>query len=152
MINFTPQQVWATISIANTLENVQLSPEGKLINPLNLISIRMMATTAFPYLAINEEICQLLKFSIDRKTQITMPDGNTFNCEKVSGVVLRFGNRSDMLGAYVLPGNSTPLLGAIPMQLLDVIIDPEQNKLIVHPERPDMALTRLPGIRLPRYK
>jgi hypothetical protein len=36
----------------------------------------------------------------------------------------------------VLPGNSEVLLGAIPMEDMDVIIDPLMQQLIVHPERP----------------
>jgi hypothetical protein len=39
----------------------------------------------------------------------------------------------------VLPGNTEVLLGAIPMEDLDVIIDPRNQTLALPPDRPYMA-------------
>lgn len=36
----------------------------------------------------------------------------------------------------VLPGNSEILLGSIPMEDMDVLIDPKQQKLIINPLTP----------------
>ena len=43
------------------------------------------------------------------------------------------------MDAIVFPGNVEPLLGAIPMEDLDVIIDVKQQRLIVNPESPYIA-------------
>ena len=43
----------------------------------------------------------------------------------------------------VLPGNAQVLLGSIPMEDLDVIIDPLKQELTVHPERPYIPKTIL---------
>ena len=39
----------------------------------------------------------------------------------------------------VLPGNSEVLLGSIPMEDMDVLIEPKQQTLIVNPETPYFA-------------
>jgi hypothetical protein len=41
--------------------------------------------------------------------------------------------------ALVFPGIDEVLLGAIPLEAMDVIIDPLAQQLIVHPDRPYFA-------------
>jgi hypothetical protein len=43
----------------------------------------------------------------------------------------------------VLPGDAEVLMGSVPLEDLDVLIDPLRQELIVHPDRPHMAQTRL---------
>jgi hypothetical protein len=43
--------------------------------------------------------------------------------------------------ALVLPGNTNVLLGAIPMEYMDVLVDPRNQRLIVNPEHPMRAQT-----------
>ncbi len=43
----------------------------------------------------------------------------------------------------VLPGDSEPLLGAIPLEEMDVLIHPLRQELIVNPEHPDMAVLKM---------
>ena len=43
----------------------------------------------------------------------------------------------------VLPDDGEVLLGAIPMQGMDVLMDPKRERLIVNPESPDVALMLL---------
>jgi hypothetical protein len=38
--------------------------------------------------------------------------------------------------AFVFPGNTEPLLGVIPMESMDVLVDPKQQRLIVNPANP----------------
>jgi hypothetical protein len=45
--------------------------------------------------------------------------------------------------ALVLPGDAEPLLGAIPMEDLDVCINPLRQELVVNPDSPDYATTIL---------
>ena len=41
----------------------------------------------------------------------------------------------------MLPGNVEPLLGAIPMEDMDVVVDPKQQRLVVNPENPNIPVT-----------
>jgi hypothetical protein len=45
--------------------------------------------------------------------------------------------------AIVLPGDAEILLGAIPMEDMDVLIDPRQQKLVVNPKHPYVATKHL---------
>jgi len=43
----------------------------------------------------------------------------------------------------VLPGDSEPLLGAIPLEDMDVIIHPQRQELVVNPDHPYFAQMKL---------
>ena len=57
----------------------------------------------------------------------------------VGPVDLRFENRATTCRAMVLPGDSEILLGSIPMEDMDLLIDPKRQRLIVNPETPYLA-------------
>ena len=57
----------------------------------------------------------------------------------VGPIELKFENRDATCNALVLPGDSEMLLGAIPMEEMDVLIHPTQNKLVVNPLHPNIA-------------
>ena len=59
--------------------------------------------------------------------------------EIVAPVDIRFENRQTTVKAVVLPGDTEPLLGAIPMEDMDVMIDPRSEKLRVNQSSPYMA-------------
>jgi hypothetical protein len=66
-------------------------------------------------------------------------DGSVREIEVVGPVQVRFENRSTHCDAMVLPGESEVLLGAIPMEDMDVIIIPREKRLVVNPAHPNIA-------------
>jgi len=66
--------------------------------------------------------------------EVELANSKTEKVEKVGPVEIRFANRITNVDAVVL-GNEV-LLGAIPMQDMDVVIDPRGERLIVNPENP----------------
>ena len=74
-----------------------------------------------------------------RKVELT--DGTVRDVEFVSPLGVRFDNRFTVSPAAVI--GSEVLLGAVPMQDLDVIIDPKSEQLRVPPERPNFALVKV---------
>jgi len=61
----------------------------------------------------------------------------------VAPVELRFKNRATTCRAIVLPGDSEPLLGAIPMEDMDVLIHPLRQELILNPDHPYFAVMKM---------
>ncbi len=61
----------------------------------------------------------------------------------VSSVELRFKNRQTTCRAMILPGDSEPLLGAIPLEDMDELIHPLRQELIVNPEHPYFAQMKM---------
>lgn len=94
-------------------------------------------------LCINENIQQQLQFPVVEKRSGQLANGSIVEYDVVSHVELRFKNRATTCRAMVLPGSSEPLLGAIPLEDMDVLIHPQRQELIVNPEHPYFAQMKL---------
>ncbi len=71
--------------------------------------------------------------------QAELADGSIKQVDIVGPVEIRFKNRRCSVDAAVMPGNAEVLLGTIPMEDMDVVILPKEQKLVVNPENPYIA-------------
>ena len=128
--------VYADIELINA-EDTAVAERGFIDqSEIRRTKVSAMVDGGAYMLAINEEIkLQLGLRVVDRKLA-GLADGTTIGLEVVGPIEIRFKNRKSITTAMVLPGNSEVLLGAIPMEDMDVIIDPLRQELLVHPERP----------------
>ena len=94
-------------------------------------------------LAINESIQEQLQFPIVEKRKAQLANGHIVECDVVSSVELRFKNRQTTCRAMILPGDSEPFLGSIPLEDMDVLIHPLRQELIVNPEHPYFAQMKM---------
>ena len=90
-------------------------------------------------LAINEQLKTQLDLAVLGNQVAELADGTRISLEIVGPVEVRFENRSTSVRAMVLPGNAEVLLGSIPMEDMDVLIHPREQRLVVNPEHPFMA-------------
>ncbi len=66
-----------------------------------------------------------------------MPDGSRATYPYVGPIVLRFKNRTGFVGALVL--GDEVLLGAIPMEEMDLVVNPRDRAVDVNPASPNIA-------------
>ena len=105
--------------------------------------INILVDTGSYMLAINENIQQILQLPVIDKRKARMADDSVLMCDVVGPVELRFKNRTAICSAMVLPDDSEPLLGAIPLEELDVVINPLKQELNVNPDSPDYATLKM---------
>ena len=104
---------------------------------LNPIEVEALADSGAVHLCIPEHIkIQLQLEEVDRK-EVTLEDGSRQLISYVGPVEIRFQNRIGFVGALVL--GDQVLLGAIPMEDLDLVIIPNSRKLAVNPNSPNIA-------------
>jgi len=135
--------VYADIVIINgwELENARRN----LMNPgdVKRIHVNILVDTGSFMLCINESIQEQLQLPIvDTKKALTA-DNRIIDCPVVDQIQIRFKNRPWSGRAMVLPGDAGPLLGAIPLEEMDVMIHPLRNELIVNPDHPYFAQLKL---------
>jgi len=90
-------------------------------------------------LVINDHIKEQLDLPVLDEQTARLADESEIRVEVVGPVEIRFENRRATVDAMVFPGNAEPLLGAIPMEDMDVVVDPKQQRLVVNPENPYIA-------------
>lgn len=92
-------------------------------------------------LVVNDHIKQQLDLPVLEERTVRLADETEVRAEVVGPVEIRFENRRTTAEAILFRGNAEPLLGVIPMEDMDVVIDPKGQRLIVNPENPNIALT-----------
>ncbi len=107
------------------------------------MTVNILVDTGSYMLAINESIQEQLQFPVVEKRKAQLADGRIVECDVVSHVELKFKNRRTMCNAMVLPGDAEPLLGAIPLEDMDVLIHPLRQELIVNPDHPYFAQMKM---------
>jgi len=108
--------------------------------------ITALVDTGSYMLCINEVIQEQLQFPIVEKRKAETADGRILEFDVADNVQVRFKNRATTCRAMILPGDSESLLGAIPLEDMDVLIHPQRQELIVNPEHPYFAQMKLKGI------
>ncbi len=100
------------------------------------MTVRMLADSGSYMMAINETIQEQLGLSVIEKRKAQLADGSVSEYDVVGPIEVKFKNRRCSVDAMVLPGDNEPLLGAIPMEDMDILIHPQRQELIVNPEHP----------------
>jgi antitoxin component of MazEF toxin-antitoxin module len=90
-------------------------------------------------LAIPRSLARMLNLRKMDEIQTELANGDILPVDVVGPVEVRFQNRKTLVNAVVIEAETEVLLGAIPMQGMDVMIDPKRERLIVNPDSPDKA-------------
>jgi len=94
-------------------------------------------------MAINENIQEQLQLPVVETRKAQLANGQIVECEVVAPLEVRFKNRQTTCRAIVLPGDAEVLLGAIPIEDMDILIHPTRQELIVNPDHLYFAQTKL---------
>jgi clan AA aspartic protease len=107
------------------------------------LHLNMLVDTGAYNLCINETIQSQLDLPFVEKRKGQLANGSIEEYDMVGPVVLKFKNRQTVCNALVLKGDNEPLLGAIPLEDMDVLIHPLRQELIVNPAHPYYAQMKL---------
>ena len=102
-------------------------------------TVQALVNQSVTMLAISEIVRSQLNLCKVREVEADLEDGSCVALDVVESVEIRFQKRRTVVEAIVTPNSTTVLLGAIPMEGMDVLIDPKRQRLIVNPESPEIA-------------
>lgn len=135
--------VYADVELINSID-LELSRRHVIgEEEVKRMHINILVDTGSYMLAINESIQEQLQFPVMEKKKAQLANGHIVECDVVAPVEIRFKNRRSVCSAMVLPGDAEPLLGAIPLEEMDVLIHPLRQELIVNPEHPFFAQLKM---------
>lgn len=137
-------RVEATIALINLYDALQARKNIIGEDEVRRFTVNTLVDTGSQYLCINENIQEVLQLPSLGTEKIKLANDRPEIYDVVGPVVIKFKNRTvKSASAIVLPGNAECLLGLLPLEEMDVIIDVNRNELIVNPDHPDYALNRL---------
>ncbi|MBL7137417.1 MAG: clan AA aspartic protease [Bacteroidales bacterium] len=101
------------------------------------IEVNALADTGAIHLCIPEHVKIQLELEESDTKEITLANGSKQLVPYVGPVEIRFKNRIGFTGALVL--GDQVLLGAIPMEDMDLIVIPSTRNIDVNPASPNIA-------------
>lgn len=132
--------VYADVEIINGADET-LAEDGYLKpEEIRRMPLHIMADSGAVRLVINEEIRQRLGLRVRNTMDIALADGSRRTLNVAGPIRVKFRERDCITDAFVLPGSEEALLGAVPMELMDLVIIPSANKLEYNPAHPDGPL------------
>ena len=93
-------------------------------------TITAMVDTGAATLVINEEICQQLGLEFVDTYEAELADGSAQTYNLTEPVQIQWKNRRTTCQAVVAPNANEVLLGAIPLEAMDLIVNPLNQELI----------------------
>jgi clan AA aspartic protease len=128
--------VYADITLQNSFDVVAAKNGIIAGEAVKTLPVKALVDTGAITLTINDKIAKQLDLEVKDQVDVELADGTRGKSNLVGPVDIRFHNRITSCLALVLPDATEVLLGAIPLEGMDVIIDPNSQQLTVHPDRP----------------
>lgn len=133
--------VYANVELVNGNDLALYSRNFIGEDEIRQFTLNVMVDSGAIMLSINDEIRRALGLDIIDIRPSQLADGRWAEFPVAGPVIVRYAGRFCTTNALVLPGDSEPLLGAIPMEEMDLWIHPTRGELaVVHPEGPLMSL------------
>ena len=112
---------------------------------LAAIEAKALADTGAMHLCIPPHVAIQLNLVELEKREVTLADGSRQQISYTGPVEVRFGNRRCFVGAMIL--GDEVLLGAIPMEDMDLVVRPLTRQVLVNPVSPNVPMSIAKGLR-----
>jgi clan AA aspartic protease len=106
---------------------------------LEPVKVQALADTAAVHLCIPLHVQLQLELEEIDKKEVTLADGTRKLVPYVGPIEIRYKNRVGFAGALVM-GDQT-LLGAIPLEDMDLVVVPKTRSIDINPASPNIAST-----------
>ena len=112
---------------------------------LTPVRVRALADTGALLLCIPEQVAVQLRLDTESTREVSVADGRKMSVPYVGPLKVTFANRLCYVGALVL--GDEVLLGAVPMEDMDLVVNPGRREVTVDPASPNFARARVKHAR-----
>ena len=118
---------------------IELSNPGR--QDLTPLSAKALVDTGELMLCIPEHVALQLNLEAEATREVSVADGRSTTVPYVGPVKVAFEKRFCYVGALVL--GDEVLLGAVPMEDMDLVVNPSRKMLTVDPASPNLPHARV---------
>jgi clan AA aspartic protease len=131
------------VKIANSADVENVGRGLMTPNEVRRVELEALVDTGATMLALPENIVRELGAPSLGIRKVRDARGIVIEVEWVGNLRVEILGREMTTDALVLPAGATPLIGQIPLEALDLVVDPKSRELRVNPESPDVPLLDL---------
>jgi len=119
----------------------RINPLLQLINPrrpeIQPVEVEALVDTGSVHMVIPEQVRLQLQLDEHDRKEVTLADGTKRLVPYVGPIEVRFKNRVGFVGAIIMGDQC--LLGAIPMEDMDLVVMPKDRRVDINPASPNIA-------------
>jgi len=130
----TNLKLWNSADIDNVASGL-IKPED-----VRKQEVEAMVDTGATTVVIPIDVCRRLGLRPFRTTQVELADGSLWEMTYFRSVWIEILGRGMSCDVLAAPEGTTPLIGQIPLEGLDLVIDPRSREVRPNPEHPDGPL------------
>ena len=121
--------VYAEITLRNSVDIAMVKRGVMKESEIREKTVTAMVNTGAATLVINEDIRQHLGLEIEKTYKATLADGSKQVYSMTEPVQIQWKDRDHVCQAILIPSADDILLGAIPLEGMDLIINPLKQEL-----------------------
>jgi clan AA aspartic protease len=122
--------VYAEITIKNSGDVTNVGRGLISDKDVRSLTVTALVDTGAGTIAITEDMRLKLGLAIERTRTASLAGGQETVCKITEPVRIFWKDRDTVCRARVLPGEDETLLGVIPLEDMDLIVDPKRQELI----------------------
>jgi clan AA aspartic protease len=122
--------VYAEITLRNVVDDADCKRGIIKEQDIRSATVTAVVDTGAMSLVITEELRQKLGLGVVGEKIARIANGQRVSCDLTEAVEIRWKNRISILSAVVIPGAEAVLLGAIPLEDMDLIVNPVTQELV----------------------
>jgi len=121
---------YAEITLKNAYDRKRVR-EGQIEEQdVPSVTVQAVVDTGAMSLVINEELQQKLGLDVTKKRYALVANGQRVSCYETDPVNIIWKDRDATVCAVVIPGAKIVLLGAIPLEDMDLMVNPVTQELV----------------------
>ena len=136
-------KVMEKIRLTNTYDENRVESGDWKPEQVRSLEIEALVDTRATMLILPADVVARLGLKEQGRRRVVYADGHEDEIPWVGGVRLTLLGREMIASALVVPAGTTALIGQIPLEELDLIVDPKSRALRVNPASPDAPLLDL---------
>ena len=136
-------KVMEKIKLTNTYDEQMVQQGYWRPEQVRSLELEALVATGATMLILPADVVARLGLKEQGRRKVVYADGHEDEIPWIGGVRLTLLGREMIASALVVPAGTTALIGQIPLEELDLIVDPKSRALRVNPASPDAPLLDL---------
>jgi clan AA aspartic protease len=107
------------------------------------VTVRAMVDTGTTHMVVTADIARELGFDLEETStySLTVADTRRVRCPRIQPVEIKFDDRTYVTEAAVMGDEC--LLGCIPLEAMDLVVNPKLERVTPNPKHPDGPVFRV---------
>jgi aspartyl protease family protein len=138
-------KVMETVKVTNDYDLTQA--EAGSLDPAKVrtVEVEALVDTGATMLMLPADVVERLGVAIRGHRKVRYADSRVEEVPIVGGIKIEIRGREAFVSALVGPVGSIPLVGQIPLEEMDFVVDPKSRELRANPASPDAPVLDLLG-------